>query len=90
MMAGPEYQTRSETAMLRTIGADVVGMSTVLEAIAARELGLELLGLSVVTTHEATGEVVDPKVVVATAAASAERLGTVLAAVIERWANDVQ
>ncbi len=87
MMAGPQYQTMAETAMLRTLGADVVGMSTVLEAIAARELGLELLGLSVVTTREGTGEVIDPDAVVAAAAAAATRLGAVVAAVIERWAH---
>jgi len=40
--------------MLRTVGADLVGMSTVLEAIAARAAGLELLGLAAVTTAEGT------------------------------------
>jgi purine-nucleoside phosphorylase len=87
MMSGPQYQTMAETAMLRTLGADVVGMSTVLEAIAARELGLELVGLSVVTAREGTGEVIDPDAVVAAAAAAATRLGAVVAAVIERWAH---
>ncbi len=54
-MRGPSVQTVAETAMLRTLGADLVGMSTVVEAIAARAAGLELLGLSAVTTLEGTG-----------------------------------
>jgi purine-nucleoside phosphorylase len=87
LMAGPQYQTLSETAMLRTLGADLVGMSTVLEAVAAREAGLELLGLSVTTTREGTGEQIDPQVVVEVATASAAKLGGVLAAVIERWSD---
>jgi purine-nucleoside phosphorylase len=91
MLPGPQYQTLAETRMLRTFGADVVGMSTVLEAVAAREAGMELLGLSVVTTREGTGEVIDPEEVVAVASASASKLGHVVADVIERWAHrDVQ
>lgn len=91
MLPGPQYQTLAETRMLRTLGADVVGMSTVLEAVAAREAGMELLGLSVVTTREGTGEVIDPEEVVAVASASASKLGHVVADVIERWAHpDVQ
>jgi purine-nucleoside phosphorylase len=90
MVRGPEYQTLAETNLLRTCGADVVGMSTVLEAIAAREHGVELLGLSVVTTREGTGEVIDPEHVVAVASAAATKLGGTIAAVIERWATSVQ
>lgn len=90
MLPGPEYQTLAETQMLRTLGADVVGMSTVLEAIAAQELGLELLGLSVVTTREGTGEVIDPQEVVAVATAAAASLGATIAEVIRRWAKNGQ
>jgi purine-nucleoside phosphorylase len=90
MLPGPEYQTLAETQMLRTLGADVVGMSTVLEAIAAQELGLELLGLSVVTTREGTGEVIDPQEVVAVASEAAARLGATIAEVIRRWAKHGQ
>lgn len=48
-LPGPNYETPAEIRMLRTLGADLVGMSTVHEAIAARHLGAELLGLSLVT-----------------------------------------
>jgi purine-nucleoside phosphorylase len=48
-MSGPSLETRAEYRMLKTIGADVIGMSTVPEVIAAVHAGLEVLGLSVIT-----------------------------------------
>jgi purine-nucleoside phosphorylase len=57
-LTGPTYETPAEIQLLRTLGADAVGMSTVLEAIAARWAGIELVGVSLVTNAGAgvTGE----------------------------------
>lgn len=48
-LTGPHYETPTEVKMLRSLGGDIVGMSTALEAIAAREAGVEVLGLSLIT-----------------------------------------
>ncbi len=53
---GPSYETPAEIHMLRTVGADLVGMSTVLEVIAARHMDLRCLGLSLVTNLAAGSE----------------------------------
>jgi purine-nucleoside phosphorylase len=46
---GPQYETPAEVRMARTLGGDIVGMSTALEAIAARQAGMEILGFSLIT-----------------------------------------
>ena len=48
-ITGPTYAPRAELRMFRTLGADAIGMSTVLEVIAARHAGMRVLGLSSVT-----------------------------------------
>jgi purine-nucleoside phosphorylase len=52
-LLGPSYETPAEIRYLRTIGADAVGMSTVAEAIAARHMGIEVLGVSCITNMAA-------------------------------------
>jgi purine-nucleoside phosphorylase len=81
---GPHYETPAEIRHLRTIGADLVGMSTGLEAIAAREAGMEVLGISLVTNAAAgvTDQPLDHGEVLAAGTASAPRLGRLLAEVV--------
>ena len=83
---GPHYETPAEIRMVRTIGGDLVGMSTVLEAIAAREAGAEVFGLSLVTNLAAgmTGEPLDHAEVLAAGKAAASRMGELLADLISR------
>ncbi len=85
-LPGPHYETPAEIRMLRTLGADLVGMSTVLETIAARHLGAEVLGLSLVTNAAAGlgGQELDHSEVVAAGKAAAGRMGALLAAILPR------
>jgi purine-nucleoside phosphorylase len=86
MMPGPHYETPAEISMLARIGADLVGMSTALEAIAARQLDTEVMGISLVTNLAAglTGQALSHEEVVEAGKASAARMGTLLAAVLPR------
>ena len=83
-MPGPQYETPAEIGMLRTLGADLVGMSTVPETIAARALGLDVVAMSLVTNLAAgvTGEPLDHAEVLAAGAAGSARLTAALRALV--------
>jgi purine-nucleoside phosphorylase len=85
-LPGPHFETPAEIRMLRTLGADLVGMSTALEAIAARAAGLEVMGLSLVTNAAAgiTGEKLDHEEVLAAGKEAAGRLGELLVRFVGR------
>jgi purine-nucleoside phosphorylase len=82
-LGGPHYETPAEVAMLRSIGADLVGMSTALEAIAAHHLGASVLGISLVTNLAAgvSPTPLDHEEVLAAGAAAAPYLAELLAGV---------
>ena len=83
-LPGPHYETAAEIRMLRGMGADLVGMSTALEAIAARAEGVDVLGVSLVTNLAAgmTGQPLDHAEVLEAGAASATRVGRLLVQVL--------
>jgi purine-nucleoside phosphorylase len=83
---GPHYETPAEIRMARVIGADLVGMSTTLEAIAAREAGAEVLGISLVTNLAAgmTGEPLNHEEVLQAGRDSATRMGGLLTQLLGR------
>ena len=83
---GPHYETPAEINMVRVIGGDLVGMSTTLEAIAAREAGMEVLGISLVTNLAAgmSGEPLNHEEVLEAGRAAATRMGGLLAAIVRK------
>jgi purine-nucleoside phosphorylase len=84
-MNGPQYETPAEIRMLQTLGADLVGMSTVHEAVAAHHLGAEVLGVSLVTNLAAgLGEALDHDEVLEVAVRSADAMGSLLARLLRR------
>ena len=81
---GPHYETPAEIEMVRRIGGDLVGMSTTLEAIAAREVGMEILGISLVTNLAAgiSGQPLDHAEVLEAGRAAATRMGDLLTRIV--------
>ncbi|MER5326134.1 purine-nucleoside phosphorylase [Streptosporangium roseum] len=81
---GPTYETPAEVRMCRILGGDMVGMSTVLEAVAAREGGADVLGISLVTNPGAglVGEPLNHEEVLEVGRATAARMGGLLAKVV--------
>src|SRR5579859_1103383 len=90
-LLGPSYETPAEIEYLRRIGADLVGMSTVAEVIAARHMGLDVLAISCVTNMAAG--ILDQPLSHAEVMETGERVKTIfeslLRAVLPRVANDV-
>ncbi len=83
---GPHYETPAEVKMAGIMGGDIVGMSTALEAIAAREAGMEVLGMSLIT-NPAAGISPDPlshEEVIAAGKAAESRLAQLLADAVTR------
>jgi purine-nucleoside phosphorylase len=87
-LLGPSYETPAEVRMLAALGGDAVGMSTVLEAIAARWAGIEICGISLVTNPGAgySGQPLSHEEVLAAGAEAGPRL----ARVIRRFVRDLE
>jgi purine-nucleoside phosphorylase len=83
---GPHYETPAEVQMARILGGDLVGMSTTLEAIAARQCGIEVLGISLVTNLAAgiSDQPLSHAEVLDAGRDAAERCGHLLAAVVRK------
>ena len=83
---GPHYETPAEVQMAKRIGGDLVGMSTALDAIAARHVGMEVLGISLVTNLAAgiSEQPLSHQEVIEAGLAAAERCGRLLADVVQR------
>jgi purine-nucleoside phosphorylase len=83
---GPHYETPAEIVMVRAIGGELVGMSTTLEAIAARESGMEVLGISLVTNLAAgiSDAPLDHAEVLEAGRTAAARMGGLLSEIVGR------
>jgi purine-nucleoside phosphorylase len=85
-VAGPNLETRAEYRMLRAVGADLVGMSTVPEVIVAVHQGMRVLGFSIITDM-CLPDALEPtsvEKIIAVARAAEPRLGAVVRGVLER------
>ncbi|HEY8135272.1 MAG TPA: purine-nucleoside phosphorylase [Candidatus Limnocylindrales bacterium] len=87
-LIGPTYETPAEVRMLRTLGADAVGMSTVLEAVVARWAGAEVVGVSLVTNPGAgiTGNPLSHEEVLEAAAEAGSRFQALIRSFVRRLA----
>ena len=83
---GPHYETPAEVRMAGVLGGQLVGMSTTLEAIAAREAGMEILGISLVTNLAAglSGEPLNHEEVLEAGKAAASRMGGLLSQIVSK------
>ena len=83
---GPMFETPAEITMVRNMGGTLVGMSTALEAIVARSLGMEILGISLVTNLAAgmSGEPLNHEEVLQAGKDAAVRMGDLLAKIIAK------
>ena len=86
-VTGPNLETRAEYRMLRTLGADLVGMSTVPEVIVARHMGMRVLGFSIITDACLPDalEPADIDAIIRTARTAEPRLTQLITGVLERW-----
>jgi purine-nucleoside phosphorylase len=86
MMSGPQFETPAEIRALQTLGADLVGMSTVYETVAARAEDAEVLAFSLVTNLAAglSGELLNHQEVLDAGNAAATRMGTLLAEIVRQ------
>ena len=87
-LSGPSYETPAEIRMLRTLGADVVGMSTVPEAIVARHMDMQVIGISCITNLAAgvSNRPVDHSQVISTGESVREQFTELLRRVVARLA----
>jgi purine-nucleoside phosphorylase len=88
-LSGPSYETPAEIRMLRILGADAVGMSTVPEAIVARQMGIKVLGISCITNMAAgvIGEPINHQEVIETGDRVRDTFKELLRRVIPRLAT---
>ncbi|MCL1889173.1 MAG: purine-nucleoside phosphorylase [Desulfovibrionaceae bacterium] len=84
-LAGPQMESRAETRMFRAWGADAVSMSTVLEVIAARHLGLRVLGLSVISNLNLPDNMADASLeeVIKVSSRAVDRISRLIESVLE-------